>query len=460
MLLLIGKRLFIPALLTITVTAVFAQGAYRVERQTVNVSGRTKTQALERRIGNATGREFTSREGVEAFAEGLRRKVNNLRSFKKSTVTVVYGNDDAEGTARSPDRPIPVTIEISVTDGSAFVPIPYAFYNSNEGVMAGLIANAPNVAGSLENLLVMGLYSAPPDQNDMLQWADPNFMTIASWSGIPVGPTEVSLTGTVMKMNRKLERFGVLTGEFNEFMVGLSAKGKCPFTETFSAVGTVRAEKGLSSTISYVNDPSMLAYGPMDGRVIVKGGLLWDTVDWHGNFRSGVKAEPSASWTLSVPTYTAMRGEALFETEATAFALLGERINPSARVYAFALSDIPAADIAKRLRGIRNGEIWATEGVTLNAGTQILVAKGESVEFHLMPYADSGLFHIRKNAAVGEGEYRRFDWALSCGMEILLFFDSLKSLPIKVGFGYDLRGEEKNGSGKMYEVDFTFQTTY
>lgn len=269
----LAKSLFVAALLTLALATTFPQGAYRVERQTITVIGRTKTQALERRIGNATGREFTSKEEVEAFADGLRKKLNNMRSFKKATVTTKYdGKPSAEDPTPSGSRSIPVVIEVSVTDGSAFVPIPYAFYNSNEGVMAGLIANAPNVAGSLENLLVMGLYSAPPDQNDMLQWTNPNFMTIATWSGIPFGPTDISLTGTVMKMNRKLERFGVLTGEFNDFMVGFSVRGKYPFTNTLSAQGTVRIEKGISSDISYVNDPSMLAYGPMDGRVILRAG--------------------------------------------------------------------------------------------------------------------------------------------------------------------------------------------
>lgn len=421
---------------------------YRIEKQTFAIEGRTRETALLRAIGDPTGRIFRSKEAVEAFASERAKKLENMRTFRESSVRVMFGDDSA------PNGMTPVTLEVRVTDGARFVPIPYAFYNSNEGFMTGVIGNIPNISGTLQDLIVLGMYSAPPDENDQLQWDEPNFMCLISWSDIQAGPLDLSVLGGVMKMNRELMDLGTIAGEYNEFTVSLGVVAKKPLAERLWGTASITGFRGIDHEIRFVDDAAMYAYGPVDSRFGATTGLLREDVDWTGNFRDGHKMHATIGWERTNPAYAKPRDDFLVEAEASFHWRVNGRLNPSVRAFGFANTGLPLTDAAKRIRGVRNGELRGNEGIALNAGLQVFAARAGSVEFHILPYFDAIALHTR------DADNRAYDYGIACGAELLAFIDAMKSLPIKIGFGYDLRPVGNNGSGKFFEVDFTFQMTY
>ncbi len=425
-----------------------AVSGYRISGQAFIIDGRTRQETLLRAIGDPAGRTFASKEAVDAFVSERAKKLENMRMFRESSVTAKYGDEDA------PDGLTPVMLEVRIRDGAKFVPIPYAFYNSNEGVMTGLIGNFPNVGGTLQDLIVLGMYSAPPDENDRLQWTEPNFMCLVSWSGIKAGPVELSLFGSVMKMNRELMDLGSVEAEYNELALSLVLAAKRPLAENLWGTASVSGFRALDHELSFVDDTAMFAYGPVDSRYGATVGVLMEDIDWTGNFRDGYRLAASLGWERKNLSYADARDDFLLEAEASLYWFPNRRINPSVRAYGFANTGLPLADVAKRVRGVRNGELRGNEGLALNAGMQVFVARAGSAEFHLLPYLDAIAIHTR------DASRREYDYGVACGAELLVFVDAIKSLPIKVGFGYDLRPEERNGSGKFFEVDFTFQLTY
>ncbi len=421
---------------------------FRITGQTFTIDGRTREESLLRAVGDPTGRTFASKEAVEAYAVERAKKLENMRMFRESSVRAMYGEETL------PNGMTPVTLEVRIRDGSRFVPIPYAFYNSNEGFMTGVIGNLPNLAGTLQDLVVLGMYSAPPDEEDRLQWTEPNFMAIVSWSGVKIGDAEFSLFGSVMKMTRELIDLGSIKGEYNELAVSLGVRAKRPIAENLWGTASVSGFGCLDREIAFVDDASVYPYGPIDFRYGATVGLLMEDIDWTKNLREGYRAFTTFGWERTHPGYADARDDFLLEAEASFHWLPNERLNPSVRAYGFANTGLPIVDVAKRVRGIRNGELRGNEGLALSAGLQVFVARAGSVEFHALPYFDAIALHTR------DTERREYDYGLASGVELLAFLDAMKSLPIKIGFGYDLRPAGKNGSGKFFEVDFTFQMTY
>ena len=88
-----------------------------------------------------------------------------------------------------------------------------------------------------------------------------------------------------------------------------------------------------------------------------------------------------------------------------------------------------------------------------NATLQARVLRVGHTEIHLSPIIDAIAAY-----APNDPDYE-WDWGLTTGGELLFFFDNVKSLPIKLGFAYDLRPDSRVND-KRYEIDFSFSMTY
>jgi len=439
-------RLFTTVLLAAILARAGAEPVYQVISDTYTITGRTRQSVIKAIIGPAEGREFASVEEINSFTTLRQKKLDNLRSFKSSSVSASFGTEEA--------GVVPVSLETAITDGTAFVPIPYLFYNSNEGFMAGLVANAPNVLGTLQNLTAMDCMPRPPDDRDRLQWTDPNFMLVVNWSNIRLDPAIFQITAMAMRMNRKIEDLGILRNKFHAIAFTGIVSAEIPVTGILSSKTTLKYSWSPDHTIDYITDESLLPWGPIDSVLGAETGFVINSFHWEKNFRSGWKAEALGGIEYTRPSLAADHTSYTGEAELAGFYLATQRFNPQARISAFGRTGNPVLDVGRKIRGIRNGELRGNAGVFLNTGVQIFLARIGPVELHLVPCFDA-VWLYTDNA-----ETRQNDWGLAAGGEFLVFLDALKSLPIKFGAGYDLRSEDKNGSDKFYEIDFSFALTY
>lgn len=426
--------------------------AYVIKEETFNIRGRTRVEALKKLIGSAEGLGFPDVESLTGYAEQRAKRLEKLRAFKKSSVSVEWLANEGEAEPNGRQTRF-ARLVVDIEDGSAFIPIPYAFYNSNDGLQAGTILNVPNLAGTLQNLFVIGLYTAPPDENDMLQWTNPNFMLITTLSGIEAGPVSLSVAGSALRMNRETEYRGV---------TGVKAK----MTALSGTLGiTKRFGDNLSNTLSFrvagspdnelvsVGDPDLLAYGPIELSATVKNEILFDSYDWIGNFRDGWKASFGLDWERAKPRHAAITDSVTAEAEASVYHAMGS-FNPGITVTAVAKTGNPELTSASRTRGVRNGELAGNYGVFARSGVQTRVARFSAAEIDVSPALD--LFWVRDP---GAPDYED-DYGVGVGAEVLFLFDAMKSLPVKLGFSWDCRPEERVVGGKRLEVDFSFSLSY
>lgn len=417
-----------------------------IREEKYSITGRTKPASLQSALGEAAGLAFATATELEQFAEDRARKLENLRAFKKSSVTVQWVNREGEtGTA---------DLLVQIEDGTAFVPIPFAFYNSNDGLQAGTILNVPNIAGSLQNLFVVALYIAPPAADESLQWTNPNFILITTLSGIQAGPLSLALAGSATRTKRDIAfrgETGVVT-DVTALSGTVSATGK--LTETLSNTLSFRLAGSPERKIAEIIDSDLLAYGPIEISTEIRDQFSIEEFDWNGNFRQGWKASVGAGYTRTVTSEAGTRNDVLIDAEAAGYQIVGSVFNPGASVYAFANTGDPLLDPGQRIRGIRNSELAGNMGVFLRTGVQTRIARFKSSEINVAPALD--LFWAR---VPGADDYED-DAGAAVGAEFLFLFDSIKSLPIKLGFAWDCRPESRVAGGKRLEVDFNFSLSY
>ena len=448
---LIASTIFVLALIPRPVLAENAakDTGYLVVGETYEISGRTKEESVRVRVGSAIGTRFASRDALDAFVTAREQALENLRSFKKSAVLAeidANGEIDADGY-------VPVTLRTRIEDGAAFVPIPYAFYNSNDGFMAGAIANAPNLAGTLSNLTLVGIYAAPPSDTEALQWTDPDYAIIAAITGIRLGRFELGVNGNAMRMNEKIEDRGIEKIEFNDLKGQLGASVALIFDGGLKNAVKVRAGGSPSGKVISVDDSDYLSYGPIDRYFEIENALTLDAFNWRGNFRKGDKASVRARLALEDPTYAKNKETLYVAADYAHFMLFGTRFNPSFRLGLDANTGDPDLKEGRNARGIRNAGIKGNAAAYANASVQTLLVRAGKAELHFSPVADAIVAY-----APGDEDYE-WDWGITAGGELIAFLEATKALPIKLGFAYDFRPDSRVND-KRYEIDFGFSLFY
>ena len=208
-----------------------------------------------------------------------------------------------------------------------------------------------------------------------------------------------------------------------------------------------------SSDITKTVDPDYLEYGPTDLSWSIGDEIAYDSINWIGNFRSGCKANARLDYQVTYPTEESMQRDFRFQASIAGFHPINGRFNPNFRVSAFAKSGNADLEAGLLTRGIRNNGMKGNEGVFLNTGLQTKLFRAGQAECHFMPTVDFAWAYTP-----GDDDYES-DYGFTVGGELLAFFDSMKNLPIKLGYAYDLRPDNRLNGGKRYEIDFNFSLT-
>lgn len=279
-------------------------------------------------------------------------------------------------------------------------------------------------------------------------------MLLGAWNGIRAGRQKLSLMGTVMRMNREVEDRGRIEVEYLELTAIGSAELTRPVTDSLDAILSASVGASPSKTLVAVNDDEYLPYGPADFRWSAGCGMQWDTVDWIGNFRRGYKANAKAEYAASRPSQADAYGDIRVQADFAGYYAVNRRINPNFRVAAFAKSGRPDLNAGNLTRGMRDGSLKGKAGFFANTTLQTLLARAGKTEFHFSPLADFAW------TWTPDDEEYAYDWGFTAGGEFITLFDSIKSLPIKLAYSYDLRPESRIHNGKPYELEFSFSFAY
>ena len=432
---------------------------YVVARTYYEIIGRSKQSTIEQILGNEAGKKFSAKADLENFAKDQKQKLENLRVFRKTEVDVIYPDRDptlAESRSAGIDMPdeIPVSIKIFIVDGTPVSPIPYAFFNSNDGFQSGLLINMPNVRGSMQNLTFVGLYSAPPDENDNLRWSNPNYMFLCAWNGIRLGMFKLSLTASAAKTKNDVDDRGRTGLTYDETRFSGGTALTLPLTAHLSETLGVKFSGSPKSSIVNVSDEGLLSYGPQERAIKVSDGVAYERLNWTGNFRNGWRTGANVAINSVKPRYADEYRDLSADGEIAAYRTIGNRFNPSVRLSAFTKSGKSELSAARAARGIRNSCMKGTSGVFLNTGIQTKLFRIGSAELHLTPSLDFGY------AYASDADDYKSDYGFGAGGEMMLIFDSMKTLPIKLGMAYDLRPSSRVAKSNRLEVDFSFNFSY
>lgn len=428
-----------------------AAAPWVITEERFEITGRSREEAITDRIGSSVGLEFENREALEAYVADRKQDLDNLRVFRSSDVEILWsdsGIDAIDG------EPSPVALVTKIRDGTPITPIPYAFYNSNDGFQGGLVLNLPNLAGRLQNLTFVGVYSVPPNDDDSLRWNDPNFFALATWNGIPAGPFSLAVTGIARRYKTNIVSRGMTMATYRETGGGGALALSLPISERLTNTVSAGYRAFPETKLLATNEDEYLTYGPIGSRLEFGDELVWSDFDWVGNFRRGVLSKTSVAFARSTPTKTGAQNWLTAKTETALYVPATDFLNPLFRLSAFAKTGDSELDAGAWTRGIRNNAMKGNLGLFANSGVQVKLFRLGSAELHLTPTLDFGLAY-----SVDDPDYTT-DWGFGAGSEVTLILDSMRSLPIRLGVAYDLRPERFVGEGKRLEIDFNFSFAY
>ncbi len=119
--------------------------AYQITGVQYDIKGMTKQYPLARAVPINTERIFYSQESLQGYIAQLEQQFKNIRTISSVLIHAEYN-------VHSTAEPIPVTLNIAVTDTWNVIAIPYPSFDSNTGFQMKLKMQDFNFAGTLQPL--------------------------------------------------------------------------------------------------------------------------------------------------------------------------------------------------------------------------------------------------------------------------------------------------------------------
>ncbi len=125
-----------------------------VRRIEWDIQGRTRLWVLRNLLELEEGMRFESERALTAFLLDEQQILINQRELQESRIEFTLGPDPAETHPDDPRRDHPVDIQIYVRDTWNIIALPYARYDSNEGLLLSIRARDYNFFGTLQDLRI------------------------------------------------------------------------------------------------------------------------------------------------------------------------------------------------------------------------------------------------------------------------------------------------------------------
>ncbi|HOT63383.1 MAG TPA: hypothetical protein PLU93_11025 [Treponemataceae bacterium] len=472
-----NKRCIGLALALIACIALSAQtaGTFRIDSVTYDISGSTREYPLRRLADIDKKRVFLSQQELDVYVNNLRTKLQNERVFESTSVDVSLGQAGADGI-------VPVSLVVHTKDTWNIIVLPYPKYDSNDGFTIKLKLKDFNFFGSLQTLSADVNYQLDTTGQSSveanLDFAIPfeSFGYGFEWDisasiEFPEGEVPEFHLGTGLDMAIPTPIADLHVG----FTQGVSVNDRDSddvlyeddtlyFTETlyvnlpitvhsFDYIGDVVYTPGVNFSANW--SPEGLTHEDLKGPDASFGHSVgFSRVDWVGNFRRGVEASLSNSYSYdfhleSDPLTVSVQGEV------SGFRDFFDRVGVSARAYGlYIFNGDESNTIAKRLRGILDKRIVSDTAMTLNVDIPIRVLRVNFQEMSGVDWTKMIGFEMHWNAFFDmalthddvTGRYFNLDdgW-YSGGLEIIVYPTSMRSVIGRASVGFDLAEFVKNG---------------
>lgn len=468
------KKIFIFIFLSCFFINVYSEG-YKIENIEYDTKGMTRETALMSNVPIDTTTVFKTEDELNKYLKDLDNRLNNLRILESASVEIVSKEDKNEY--------ISVSILIKTKDTWNIIVIPYPSYDSNSGFSLKLKIKDYNFLGTMDVFDGTVNYKVSnSNQQDIKFSFDVPFPTFEFLSMQSTFGADFSIAYTFGDKSPSLS-FGQsldFLKQLNEtisFYLGLSNKFYLePDYEQYGDnfylkdsislafpiklakidnVGTLTWKPNISFNLNWDFD----VFNGFDNFGITKSSLFGPSisfehsvsvgrVNWHKNFRKGF--DISIAQTLDY-NLDAKSINPYFSLNSKIYTTFSDWCGLNSSQYLYINAAGKTETLGEELRGIKNDLFTSDSAIVINIDLPIKVVQTDWVNFfnyfglnwnwtrlfdfelQLSPFFDMSLC---KNVKTGT-QYLIEDGFYSCGLEMLVFPNKMKSIVGRVSLGVD-----------------------
>ena len=469
----LGLIIIIPALL-----AQDSSTVYVIRELNFEVDGRSLPYYLSLYGEIREGERIQGRENHEIYIERRIENLNNQRVLDETATRIDYFLGPPE-----PDAAIPVRLEIFVKDTPwNLIILPYPKYDSNDGLSISLRAREYNFLGTMNPLRVdLGFASNQDDQQSVNFMIDTNtpfrafgfdwVFNFDHYIDLTFGEDLYyrNVTGVSMNYpwNNTNFNFGInhlLTFNHSDYKdpygsIEPYASWAIPLGINVGEYGQLSYTLALAGSISY---PYGLLPESFRPTATFSHSLGFGRVNWIGNYRKGLNASLSNSFTWHFD-----RSDAPLAADLLASVHFYHPFNNIIAIYSrlryrhfWQWSDRNNRWIAfesggSDIRGVINREIHGYNMLSFNLDIPIRILRFWptdwledpemrlfNFEMHFSPFVDialvEGPYYANSKTELGDIKFSLDNMITTIGFEIIVYPDIARSLQIRASFGYNI----------------------
>lgn len=469
------KSFFVIIFICFSIYSIFSEG-YKIEKVDYDLSGITRENSLKSKFPVDTSTVFQSQEDLETYLKDLEKRISNNRIFDWAKVEITSIEHGTEYNI--------VSILIETDDTWNIIALPYPSYDSNSGFKLKLKVKDYNFMGSMETFDITGNYKFDPEKktNDFDISFDipfPSFKILSFDSSFSMD-FEVAYTygdrylsfdfGQSLGFGKSInDYFGINFGVSNTFYIAPDYKDygddfyfkdnvylSLPVKlATIENVGALSWSPNVSFTIKWdleafkghenfgMNHSDLLGPSLSFGHSISTG-----RVNWDGNFRNGFNASVSQSFDYNFHSKELYQ---YFNFNSKLYKKFSDVVALASAQQFYINVNGNNSEKGGELRGVRNSYFNSSSALILNFDLPIRLFQTDWVsffnwfgldwkwtryvdfEFQFSPFLDVALC---KNSSTGT-QFLIEDGFYSCGFEMLVYPNKMKSITGRVSLGID-----------------------
>ena len=469
------KSLLFVFFICFSIFNIFAEG-YKIEKIEYDLSGITRETSLKAKFPVDTSTIFQTKEELENYIQDLQKQLSNNRIFDSASVEITSIAPNSEYNV--------VSILIKTDDTWNIIALPYPSFDSNSGFKLKLKVKDYNFMGSMETFDLTGNYQFDIEEkkHDFDLSFDipfPSFNVLsfnASFEmdfgvGYTYGDKYPNFDfGQSLDFSKQItEIIGVNFGLSNTFYIdpeytdyedrfylkdSVSISFPIKLAE-IKNVGNLTWNPNASFSVKWdfdaFNDIGYcgLTHEDLIGQTFSFGhSISTGRVNWDGNFRNGFNVSVSQSYDFNC--YSADL-QPYFNFNSKIFKKFSDIVALASAQQFFINVDGNTSEKGGELRGVRNSYFESDCGLILNFDLPIKLFQTDWVsffnwfgldwdwtkfvdfEFQFSPFVDVALF---KNPDTGT-QFLIEDGLYSCGFEMLVYPNKMKSITGRVSLGID-----------------------
>ena len=468
------KYLFIIYLFVLC-SVMFSEN-YKIENVTYDLHGQTSEKSLAKKVPVNTTEIFNSEDELNKYLSDLQKQILNTRIFDSVSVEVTSIEDSTDYNK--------ISILITTKDTWNFIALPYPSYDSNSGLKIRLKIKDYNFLGSMETFDCTAnyFYNTSENSHDFDFSFDVPFPTfkILTFNGNFGMDFEIGYTIGDKTPNFKFGQSFGLSKKFNdyiEFNISLSNKFYIePDYEKYNDIFYLKDSIGFSLPIKLatIENIGSLTWTPnftfttnwdfdifsgvenggiknpdLFGPTISFGhSISTGRVNWDKNFRNGFSISASQNFNYNFYSNTLTP---TFNFDSKIYKKFSDWVGLATNQSFFLNVNGNLSEKGGELRGIKNSYFNSSSGIILNFDLPIKIVQTDWVnffnyfgldwnwtrlfdfEFQLNPFIDMALC---KNQFTGT-QYLIEDGFYSCGFEMLVYPNKMKSITGRISLGVD-----------------------